>query len=380
MAQEISKETNQGHREAGRFCYAVRKPAPEGSKQRNRAFGLAKVQLPKGTRVNLDLPEIDTINKLFLTGVLSHEQALKQIQELRDRLYKERDAANPMRVFNSQNQKVLDDYWQSEYADRDIVDLRGRRTELEAAVEGVGMYSLAVASKEEIQGAVNSYFTNANKQRRVVSRLNQILKYLGRGFVLRKKREVRSSVKYLSLEDFTKVLPHIRDEHFRALCCAAWATGGRLGELFPLTPEDLKDSHVWIETQLAFDESDRLEERGTKTGRQRKAFIIMECRDWVKEWIALGDYRVAQRRRQHAELFRTACKNAFPGQKDKHLKFHDLRHSYAIHLLQVLGAPIQLVANSLGNSTHVCEKYYAGFVLTDPGIDFLERLSQSKKV
>jgi hypothetical protein len=38
------------------------------------------------------------------------------------------------------------------------------------------------------------------------------------------------------------------------------------------------------------------------------------------------------------------------------------------------GIPIQLVAQSMGNSIKVCEEYYSGYVLTDIGLNMIKNL------
>lgn len=52
------------------------------------------------------------------------------------------------------------------------------------------------------------------------------------------------------------------------------------------------------------------------------------------------------------------------------LRFHDLRHSYAIELLNH-GVSLSLTAQALGNSVQVCQEYYAGFELSDEGLDVI---------
>lgn len=306
--------------------------------------------------------------------MLSHDEALKQLIELKDSLYKSRDLALPKRVFNSQNFKILEDYWDSEYAHRDIIAPEDRKSALKRAVAGVGSLSLAVATRSELQIAVNRHFTDNNKQRPAVASLNQILKWLGRGFTLNKQREVKRDVSYLTLEEFEKVIAHIspqkpEDAMFIALCKAAFATGCRLGELFTLTRSKYHGSFIWVKTQL--DENDK--ERATKTRKERKAFVIKERREWIEEWLDIED-KAKIRHMNHAAKLRRACRKAFPSQNAKHCKFHDIRHSYAIYLLQVKHASLTLVALSLGNGQLVCEKYYGGFILTDYGIDYLDRL------
>ena len=51
-------------------------------------------------------------------------------------------------------------------------------------------------------------------------------------------------------------------------------------------------------------------------------------------------------------------------------------NSYTIVLVS-RGVSLSLVAQSLGNSVSVCEKYYTGFVLTNESIDYIRKLVES---
>ncbi len=350
----------------GKHCFAIVRP-----KGRRKSFGMQKVQLPSGDRADIESEEVATVNRLFLSGTLTFEEALKQLEVYRASLYKARDLANPKKFFHAQNAKVLEDYWRAEYSDRDIIDPKGRFNDLKRAVGSAGSFSLAVATKEELQKTVDASCDNPNLQRTRVSRLNQILKFLGRGFVLRKKRKVHVPVKYHTVDEFETVLAQLKDPEFVTLCKAAFATGARAGELFALQPSDCKGSFVLVETQIDI----KMDERETKTRKRRKAFIIKERREWLTEWLEMSDdKKKALRKRHHATLFRRGCKKAFKGRAEKNIKFHDLRHSYAVYLLSVKGAPLDLVAQSLGNSPAVCFEYYQGFMLSEHGIEYLERL------
>lgn len=350
----------------GRHCFAIVKP-----RGRRKTFAVQKVQLPSGDRADIESEEVATVNRLFLAGTLTFEDALKKLEVYKAELYRARDASKPKKLFHSQNAKILEDYWKAEYSDRDIIDPRGRFNDLKRAVASAGAMSLAVASKEDLQKAVDAACDHPNIQRVRVSRLNQILKFLGRGFSLRKKRKVHVPVKYHTLDEFETVLAHLKDQEFATLCKAAIVTGARAGELFPLQASDCKGTFVWIETQIDI----KMDERETKTRKRRKAFIIKERREWLTEWLELSEEKKrALRKRHHATMFRRGCRSAFKGRPDKNVKFHDLRHSYAIYLLSVKGAPLDLVAQSLGNSPAVCHEYYQGFMLTEHGIEYLDRL------
>jgi site-specific recombinase XerD len=69
--------------------------------------------------------------------------------------------------------------------------------------------------------------------------------------------------------------------------------------------------------------------------------------------------RLALRKRAYLSELMRAAEVALPG-RGRQLKFHDLRHSYAIHLLAI-GMTMEDVARSIGDTIEVCEEFYAGF-------------------
>jgi len=355
---------------ANSFCYAIRRPTGK-----HKSFSIQKQVLPSGSRTTVSLEAVDAINQQYQLGTISFDDAMRKMEGIRNDLYKERDKLTPRRdLFHSANVKILDKYWEDEYGDRDILHREDRYGDLRRAVDAIGRVSLVAASKQEMNAALDeSLGSDANKQRRAVSRINQILRYLGRPFALRKKREDVKQLAYLTLAQLEIVLARFQnDPDLTLLYRVAFVTGCRAGELFAIRPTSIRqDGTVYVETQLTSD----LEERHTKTRKSRRVWVLPEGRHWINMWAQLSmAQREGLRNRKHSTMLKAACRQA----KLAQCRLHDLRHSYAVHCLSVLGAPIQLVAQSLGNSVTVCEKYYSGFVLTDPGIEFLEKLAFKK--
>lgn len=84
--------------------------------------------------------------------------------------------------------------------------------DLKRAVEAIGHLSLFSATKAELQDELKKRLSpRPNTHRRVVSRLNQLLKFVGRDFQLVKMREVFNEVKYLSEKDLGMFLSHIEE-------------------------------------------------------------------------------------------------------------------------------------------------------------------------
>jgi len=354
--------------------YAIQRPAKTTGKGKRRSFAIQAVTGTK--RVPIESEALDAINGLLLGGVISPGEADRQVVALRAALYKERDRHQPSPVFASENQALLGKYWAAEYADRELVDPNSARWGLERAVAAVGNLSLVGAAQTDLQQAVMDHAPDdSGKRRLLITGLNQLLQFAGREFTLRKPKPVREEILHVTAIEFEHMLAQIKKADMKLLCRVAFCTGARVGEAIGLTERSLRPDHVLITTQL----DDKFERRETKTRSVRKAAILEGWEHYVAEWVAL-DAKTKRRLRklQHAPLIHRACARAFPGREDKDLCFHDLRHSYAAHLVSH-GVPISLVAQSLGNSVSVCEMYYSGFVLTDDSVTRIRTIMRGSK-
>lgn len=133
-----------------------------------------------------------------------------------------------------------------------------------------------------------------------------------------------------------------------------------------MSPADLKGKQIYIETQLTRDEV----EKDPKWGSVRPAYVftgMAECLGTIQEYRLKGELPTRDRLRKN---FQRACMKTFPSDKSKRLTYHDLRHSYAIRLLSK-GIILDLVAQSLGNSSAVCQEYYSGYVLTHASLEMI---------
>ncbi len=349
--------------------FAIKAPSSVAGKGKRRTFAIQEVD-DKGRRT-LSLEALDTVNKQLLAGDIDRAEALKQVRTVRDQLYRERDKHAGKPVFAAENLQLLDRYWDAEYENRDVIDVDTIRWDLQRAVESVGLLSILVATRQQLQDELTRRFAGkSEKHRRVASRLNQLLRFAGRDFTLRKPKPTRKLVHHLTIEQVQQVLPRLRSPQFRVLVEVAFYTGLRVGEVFALTEAAIRTDHLYVDSQL--DES--LERRDTKTRTARKAWIIEGGLDAVHRWLAIPTAeRDKLRIVRHATVFRRACKRAFKDRPELHCRFHDLRHSYAIYLVS-RGVPLTLVAQSLGNGVSVCEKYYSGFVLTDLSMQLMSQI------
>jgi len=349
--------------------YSIKKPTKK--KAGGRASFAIEHHVPNQPIKRLALPELVQLNKDLKAGVLSGEQVLRQIKALVARLYAERDKDKAKLAFSDANLKVVNDYWAKVYLTRKtkLVDPYTMFCDLKRAAQAAGPLSLRVASQEELQVYLDRTLSDdTSKHRRVVARLNSILKFLNRDFQLDKMPEAFRDLRYLTDDQITSMLGHCKDKTFALLCRVAFGTGMRLGEIFAIKPTSLRanGSCVYVDRQL--DGIHKI--RSTKTRKPRTAWILKPYRKDVASWAALDpDSKKPYRNGDHAARIGRLCLKA----KLPECVFHDLRHSYAVYLLGK-GAPLKQVAESLGNSQSVCEKYYGGYVLTSYGLELLEKL------
>lgn len=312
---------------------------------------------------------LDAVNAAYLSGTKPLDTCTLLVKEIIQNLYTELERLHPKVVHNSANRVLFEKFWATEYQSRDLVDPTSAKNDFKRAIEAVGELSLYTATAADLQNKVAEN-VSGNAQRRVVTNLNALLEFIGRDIQLRKNKKKKAAVKHLSLKDFQKILSYIEDPDVRLLTESAFGCGGRTGELFAIRPERIRSAFVMLHTQI-----DReLEDRETKNRIERKAFIIPEFRKSLATWAAVEN-KEQYRNIKLAEVVKAACKKAFPTDSSKYITFHDLRHSYAIHLLSK-EVTLDLVSQSLGNSIIVCQEYYAGFVLTDEGIESISRKFQ----
>jgi integrase len=306
-------------------------------------------------------PTLKSINENYLAGRLDYDAAKKNLKDLVEQLYKD-DGALKAVTHNTENQQLLKDYWTAEYEGRELIDPKTARYELERAVEAVGMLSLHSATKDQLQKVVDQAF-KGNKQRRIIAKLNLLLRFAKRPDVkLRRTKKEKKRPKYLTETDFLLVLPHLPSDETRVLAKVAFYTGCRIGEAFSLEPQDFDQKLLELQIARQVDRTDV--ERDTKNRRDRTALVFPNGIPALKEWFKVKGSVDMATRLYMARILRAACVAVFPTEKSKHLKFHDLRHCYAI-MLRGKGLTTEDVADLIGDSILVCKEHYTGFGATD---------------
>jgi integrase len=316
------------------------------------------------TSTTLKLPTVDSINADYLSGRIDYIMAEKNLKAVIKELKIQAGLSKAPLVFHEDNLKTVKDYFAKVYRHRDVIDRDSAENALTRSVEALGNISIISATEDQLQDQVNRVI-GANRQRRVVSKLLVLLKFIGRHDIhLSKKRAERKTIKHLTREELEKVLIDLADApELCLLIKVAFFTGARQGECFALTGQH-RDRSVTIGTQIDREGA----ERETKNRRVRTVVIPTEAINTLNYW---GEIRATFPLSRTAVLrkFKRACLSAC----GKKLCFHDLRHSFAIDLLNK-GATIEEVAASLGDSVQVAQEHYTGFVLTSGSTERLKRI------
>ncbi len=352
--------------------YEVKRPAKVRGAGKRAAFSIQKVVYAEdGGRSQSTVTDerIDAINSHFLAQDLTFQQAETLIKEIHNSL--RASLIKPGRiVHNEENRNLLKKFWDEDYQYRDNKSPETMGYELKNALELIGHISLLSVGQEALQQHINSLPLPNNKQRRLVDRVQMLLKHAGRRVILKKKKKEPRIVSHLTKDDLTAVVKLIPDQVMKLATVIAFESGVRVGELFGLKKEQCRGNQVYVARQLT-------RKRGyddTKTGRERFLYCTNEGAKALQEWFLIPETeRNTFRKKNHSEIVKKACKTAFPSDESKWVDFHSMRHSYAINLVS-RGVSISLVAQSLGNSVSVCQEYYSGYSLTAESVASIKNI------
>lgn len=340
------------------------------------SFSIVKRTISTGAKPQnetLQLDQLNGVNERFKKKDLPFESALIHAKQIVSGLYEHYWSTLPAVIHNEGNLKILDEYWEKEFADKDLVEPASSYNRLVRAVEAVGHLSLISASKEELQKEIDPKF-KGNRQRSIISALNQILKYLGRNLRLRKVREEVREVRYLNEKEFETFISHIEDPKLKLIYIAAFSAGLRVGEVFAVRPTDIHNGVLNVATQIDRSRTRRI----TKNRKVRKTLILDRWLKDVRTWAEIPlNEKMPYRNLPFSKITKRICKKLFPKDPMKHCVIHDCRHSYAIYLVSK-GVSLSQVAQALGDSVAVAEKHYSGFILTPESIDLMKAVLRRK--
>jgi integrase len=326
-------------------------------RQRKTKISITVRDRESGRSSTLSHPTLDTINTQLTSRAITPTTAHKLAQELIAQL-----RPKTQRIFHDDNRRVFEDYM------RDVMDLRDNRDPVAArnrivrGLNALGNTSIHVAPKVELLRAVQ----DAPNRREAIAVINQLLKFLGRPISLPAARPKPISVNYLTWNQFENVLKMVQEPPLRVLFSVLFCTGCRVGEAFAIDRTvDAAGRIVFVRDQVLRNGKRGILKNATAVP-ERRVIVLGEGVEAVREWIAMGKDRESLRRVRISDVLREACRRAgVPS-----LAAKDLRHCYAVYWA-TKGVGVAHIARLLGNSEHVCNKYYTGFVVSDVTIDAL---------
>lgn len=333
---------------------------PNGKRKLFSVYSQERTEL--GTTKNVTVPDADitTINERYAAGDIDFATANKMAEGVRARL----QGTIPT-TFNGANEKILDKQLEYYFMEKPfLVDDSATANKYKRAVRALGNLPLLTVTRKDALNAVLKLATN-QQQREAVAKLNSLFKRMGRDLVLPSPPKQHSKIKYVSEDELTTILNNMPDGPIRSAIKLSFYSGLRLGELRALTSRCLGNDKNIINVEEQVDVHHT--RRQPKNRKIRKAYLHNKGLEAFSQWTAVPcPY-------SHKQL-QLAFTNACIKHLGRHeLTWHCLRHSYAVHMISS-AVPIELVAQSLGNSVKVCEDFYSGFVLSDRGIDTISRI------
>lgn len=341
----------------------------------HKGFRLIKIIKKTNKTETIRSPELEVINDKFIGGELNKLKAREAIERIRENLYEKDGVKKVEIIIHPENKRLLDNYWAQEYVPtlNTLSDPDTARYELERAIEAAGPNSLKTCSKLELQRYVNKV-AKGNKQRRVVVKLNSLLRFAKRDFVLTAAKEEKYVIKHITIDDLGLLLDKLPTEEMRLLHAVCFYTGCLIGEVFALDARTYSPGSDTIKIQSQIDR--RGKKRDARNHKTRTTVVIPEGRDALLDWFHVRDKVPHELRMKVYRYTQKAALEAFPNRPSKHITFRDLRHSYVVHLLSK-GVPIALVAQCIGTDEKTAKKLYGGFGLSEDSIELISRALKS---
>ena len=245
-----------------KIVYFVKSPS---EKESRISFSIMKrTTKPNGDKSyeTITTERITAFNREMKSGVLDQTTVGMEIRRICDELNKEEEKRSKgVWVASDGNLKLLNEYWDLEYADRKIRRPKTARHTLEWAIDKIGPAPL-LGDRKELQKVVdNRAEGNKRRQRKLCSVLNQMRKFFGVKERLRQEKKSRPKFLYVTEDEFVQILPFIEGyknapaEHLKAFLASIFYTGTRVGEAFAFKRHHYRDGDLKVLTQI-----DRYEE------------------------------------------------------------------------------------------------------------------------
>jgi integrase len=313
-----------------------------------------------GRYVTKSAPELDGINTSYLSGRMTLEQAHHRLKEL----VLAWEAPRKGQAKLTRNEAFVLEFWDKspKGACKPRKNPHSQATSKAGYLEAARLLhklDIETASVSQVLRILGSL--DKTKQRKLASRLNTLWAWANRPATQRiplPRLSQRDSKNIIALPldeivELSKKLPG----PLNLYCLAAFGCGARPGEMFALTPDDLRaeGTHLWIDKTL----DQKFQAQDTKNNKVGTAYVIKECRKALGEWLHINfeDKCRWWRKSKHAGPF-------------KQVFGHDpyvLRHSYARHMLGK-GATLVHLRMWMRDDMKTIERYYLKWEITSAEI------------
>lgn len=317
----------------------------------------------------ISIPELDLVNQRYQDGTILFEEALALVSDIRKNVISRLRDSKHKPITNSENLRLLKRYWDEVYTLRHITDPRSMWNSLNWALRQIGSTPLLTIDHKDLHKKISSLNLSPNRHRRLISRLNQLLRFAGRPYILSLPQQEFLEIRYLNQFEVKELADSVNNEFDRHAILLAFATGCRVGEMFGISKESVRaPRQIHVGHQI----TKQLKKSLPKNRKVRRIRMLEIGQQSLAYWIRLqSDEKYIHRNRRLSDIVKFASTQLWPNKPQKHIRFHDLRHSYAIEMLRQ-GASISQVAQLLGDSVQVCQTYYAGFSMADESLDALD--------
>ncbi len=181
-----------------------------------------------------------------------------------------------------------------------------------------------------------------------------------------KRRNVKPVMDFWTREEFDKFINVVDSPLWHCLFTVMFFTGRRKGELFALTPQDIKKASILFDKSLTRKTTDGSPYKVTTT-KKDKIQEVPICQRVIDElnnyqhqspFLFGGERPLAENTVTRA--FQSYCKKAGV----KIIRIHDLRHSFVSMMIH-LGVNLMVVADLIGDTIEQVTKTYGHLYIAD---------------
>ncbi len=181
-----------------------------------------------------------------------------------------------------------------------------------------------------------------------------------------RRRAQKTKMQIWTREDFEKFIRVVDDPMYHAFFTLLFFTGRRKGEIFALSPADIKKDSIIIDkslTRKTFN-GEPFEVTSTKADKVQEIPVCPTVQEELKNYhggspfFFGGSYPIADNTLRRA--FRSYCAKA----DVPPIRIHDLRHSFVSMLIH-LGANLMVVADLIGDTVEQVTKTYGHLYESD---------------